>query len=375
MKILILTQPLVENYGGILQNYALQILLKRRGHDVKTLKTKPILNFYKFYLFRALSLVKHFLLLISGKSHTGVIRQWLTQKEEATCYKQLAGFIQNNLDTTPMVKSYSNFKKYLDYDAYVVGSDQVWRKEYSPHISAYFLSFLPKICSTKRIAYAASFGNSRITYLKKHIRKYSELLQRFDAVSVREPSAKVLCREHFAVDADVVPDPTLMLSADDYRSLLGQYKDCAKNKLVTYILDETPAIRIAVEKFAAEHHLEVVRLRGTYFRKDFKSPNPEKAGIEFWLGAIESAEYVITDSFHGTVFSLLFHKKFYSFVNYARGKDRFDMLGDIFGIKDRYVSSSDADINSAEAPDYDIIEEKLINYRKTGEEFLQKAGL
>ena len=61
----------------------------------------------------------------------------------------------------------------------------------------------------------------------------------------------------------------MMLSADDYRRLLGQYKDCAKNKLVTYILDETPAIKTAVEKFAAEHQLEIIKLRGTYFRKDF----------------------------------------------------------------------------------------------------------
>ena len=375
MKILILTQPLSNNYGGILQNYALQVMLTRRGHCVETLKIERRLNLFKFYLFRVLSLGKHFLLLMLGKNQTKTIRQWMTEKEAAVCYKKINGFIQRNINTTPVVNSRRELGKCLDYDAYVVGSDQVWRKEYSPHLPTFFLDFLPENHKCRRIAYAASFGNSRIDYLKKYINKYSKLLQRFDAISVRELSGINLCRDYFSVAAEVVPDPTMMLSADDYRSLIGQYKDCAKNKLVTYILDETPVIRAAVEKFAADHKLEVIRFRGTYSRKDLKSSDPEKAGIECWLGAIESAEYVITDSFHGTVFSLLFHKKFYSFVNYARGKDRFELLDWLFDIKSRFVNTGTDNIPITDDLDYVAIDKKLVTYRKTGEEFLLKAEL
>lgn len=378
MKILILTQPLIKNYGGILQNYALQTVLKQRGHTVVTLKTELYINcidLYKQHFFRILSVCKRLLLFLLKGKNVGYIRCWLTSKESSICNKKITEFVNAKITTTPLITRKSELNKYLDYDAYVVGSDQVWRKEYSPHLPTYFLSFLPKNLNARRIAYAASFGTARINYIQKHIQRYSKWLQRFDAVSVRELSGKNICSEYFNVEAEVVPDPTMLLSADSYRGIIGEHKDCAKNKLVTYVLDETPAINALIENFATEHHLEIIKLRGTDSRKDLRSANPEKAGIEFWLGAIESAEYVITDSFHGTVFSLLFHKKFFSFVNCHRGKDRFDLLDEIFNIKSRFINPENATIAEFENLDFAVIEEKLADYRKIGEIFFQKSGL
>ncbi|MBR7103706.1 MAG: polysaccharide pyruvyl transferase family protein [Lentisphaeria bacterium] len=374
MKILILTQPLIENYGGILQNYALQTVLKKRGHSVCTLDfemTLPLLH----HVFRIFSVIKQILLRIAGKNHNRTIRQWMTRNEKKICYNKISRFIQTHISRTHRVSHLKGLRKYEDFEAYVVGSDQVWRKSYSPCLPVYFLDFLPENNSAKKISYAASFGSAKLDLAPKEIEKYSRLLQRFDAVSVREPSGKLLCKNKFGVNAEVVPDPTMLLTADDYRKVMGTYKGCAKGKLVTYILDENSSQTTLINKFAAERNLEIIRLRGSYTVNDIKNSVPEKAGIDFWLGALESAEYVITDSFHGTVFSLIFQKEFFVFVNHARGKERFDMLDEKFDIQSRFVDPMAGEIILQSSLNYTDIGKKLEQYRLVGESFLLRAGM
>ena len=375
MKILILTQPLIENYGGILQNYALQTVLKRKGHSVDTLDVEIPLSLLKRYVRRALSIIKQLFLFLTGKNHNGLIRQWMTRREKHICYNRISAFIKAQISTTPLVTDISELHKYGDYDAYIVGSDQVWRESYSPCLPVYFLNFLPENCKAKRISYAASFGSAVLDLPQKKVDEYAGLLQRFDAVSVREPSGKILCKTELDVDADVVPDPTMLLSAGDYHCLTGEYSDCAKGKLVTYILDETTQKNRVINKFAEENNLEIIRLRGTYNLKDLKSAAPEKAGVDFWLGAMESADYVITDSFHGTVFSLIFQREFFVFVNHARGKERFDMLDEKFGIQSRFIDTTADGIKLQSSLNYDDIAKKLEQYRLVGGAFLQRAGM
>lgn len=376
MRILILTQPLINNYGGILQNYSLQTILKRRGHSVETLKIEMSLSLplYKRYCRMIPVIVKFILLSVFEKIFGRSIRRWITQKEQQICYSKISKFIDNNISTTPLVDRLSDLKHYLHYDAYVVGSDQVWRNEYSPHLPIYFLDFLPADCQAKKIAYAASFGKAQIDFPQSHIGLYASLLQRFDAVSVREYSGIDLCRTYFHVSADIVPDPTMMLSGDDYRTLLGAYKNCAKGKLVTYILDDNDAQTAMIKRFAEKCNLEVIRLRGEYFRSDLQSAYPEKHSIEYWLAAIESAEYIITDSFHGTIFSLLFEKKFFTFINHSRGKERFYTLDKMFDISCRFINTESTDMRETENLDYSVINKKLADYREIGDNFLRKAG-
>lgn len=370
MRILILTQPLINNYGGILQNYSLQTVLKRRGHSVETLKIEMTLSMYKL-----ISVISKFILLSVFEKIFGLpIRHWITRKEQQICYSKISEFIDNNISTTPLVNRVIDLRHYLHYDAYVVGSDQVWRKEYSPHLPTYFLDFLPADCKAKRIAYAASFGKSQIDFPKSHTDIYASLLQRFDAVSVREYSGIDLCRSYFQVSADIVPDPTMMLSGDDYRTLLGAYKNCAKGKLVTYILDDNDDQTAMIKKFAEKCNLKVIRLKGEYFRSDLQSAYPEKHSIEYWLAAIESAEYIITDSFHGTIFSLLFEKKFFTFINHSRGKERFYTLDKMFDISCRFINSESTALKETVDLDYSIINKKLADYREIGNNFLRKAG-
>ena len=145
-----------------------------------------------------------------------------------------------HISMTSLAGCLGAMRKYRGYDAYVVGSDQVWRKSYSPCLPVYFLNFLPENNSAKKISYAASFGSAKLDFAPKEIEKYSRLLQRFDAVSVREFSGQKLCCTVFNISAEVVPDPTMLLTAEDYYSLRGEHLNCAKGKLVTYILDETP---------------------------------------------------------------------------------------------------------------------------------------
>ncbi len=375
MKVLILTQPLIENYGGILQNYALQQILKRRGHEVYTLNTGVTLAPFKLHTWLFLSTVKQFLLRLLKKKRNSLPRCWLKKEEKKICYRKIFEFIQQKIRLTHHVSSARQLKHYRSFNAYVVGSDQVWRKAYSPWLPAYFLDFLPADCKAIKISYAASFGISQTDIPPQSFPQYAALLKRFTAISVREAAGKTLCKEHFGVDAEIVPDPTMLLSAEDYRSLFQGNTGCAKGKIVTYILDETPQKSKVINKFAEEHHLEVLHLRGSYTLNDLKSPNPEKDGIDFWLAAIDSAEYVITDSFHGTVFSLIFQKDFFVFGNAERGNARFEMLDELFNIKERFIDSSCNEIRIPEVSDFRRNAEIFEQCRTVGEKFLQKAGL
>lgn len=183
MRICILTQPLHTNYGGLLQAYALQAILKQMGHEVWTEDRKwkrPLIVNVKQLIAR----------LIKYKG-----LYYPTDRQEQYMAQKTIPFIRKYITTTEPISS--NTKKELrkyHFDAYLVGSDQVWRPIYSYCLSNYFLDFTIGQ-HVKRIAYAASFGTSKWEFTEGQTTRCAALAKQFDAISVREDSGVVLCKK------------------------------------------------------------------------------------------------------------------------------------------------------------------------------------
>lgn len=346
MKIAILTQPLHSNYGGILQAYALQTVLRHEGHDVITLDRRKGYPSLKVLLFRIGSFFKCIIRkYVKGESEYILCNpfkrgEYSVRPTPVYDNSLLADFILKNIRLSPPLYSTYDLKKYMHHnqiDCVVVGSDQVWRESYSPWITNYFLDFLgnKNKCSIKRYAYAASFGVADNAISKGKIKKCLRLLKLFDAVSVREDSAITYLNKVFDYNkACVVLDPTLLLPVEVYHSLIQQ-TDRHATGVVSYILDDS------IEKESIV--LDVTEKIGKQLTKLTTSPTDtlELASISKWLSSFFYADFVVTDSFHGCVFSILFRKNFIAIGNKIRGLDRFHTLLGHFNLSDRLVLSKE----------------------------------
>lgn len=343
-KIAILTQPLKTNYGGLLQAFALQFVLKKRGHNVLTIdiQTSDIPLRVKIF-----SITKRLVLNVFC-GNRGLIRVWPSTNEKKQIAQHTDRFIKENIQTTDKIFSIENDDQVKQYgfDTYIVGSDQVWRPEYSACITNYFLDFLsnPKY-NVKRIAYAASFGVDNWEYPIELSNQCAALIKNFDSISVREDSAVKLCKEHLGVDAIPVLDPTMLLSKEDYISLIE--KDDIPKKaetLMTYVLDKSPQNSVIIQNVAKELDLTPFSVMPDKVFSEAGMKNIKSCvfpPVTEWLRGFMDADYVITDSFHGTVFSIIFNKPFIAIGNQDRGLTRFTSLLKLFDLEERLILSSD----------------------------------
>ena len=328
MRIAIVTLPFVVNYGGVLQCYALQTALERLGHGVCVLQRKvPASIRARLMVTRW---IKTYLLKIEtnyygGKTDgeiVGVNFQAFIRKHIRICYFRKWQTISGR-----------------NIDAIVAGSDQIWRNEYFKPIKQAYLDFAKKWKGVKRVAYAASFGIDEWDYTPVETKECAELCKLFDAVSVREASGIDLCREYLGVDAVQCLDPTLLLTAGDYVKLLDGFNAPAQAKcLACYFLDETKEKEQLAVKIAEEKGLNFVKLYnpdswtpGKTFEERLQLP------IERWIAGFRDAEFVVTDSFHGCVFSIIFNKPFVVVGNTIRGMARFRSLLSMFHLEGRLV--------------------------------------
>ena len=337
MKIGILTQHLHDNYGGLLQAFALQKFLTRQGHDVLTV------DFLTSHIGGTVNRKMGFW----GLEEIGInfIRKYILKRSvefvvplneaaKANIGQETRRFVAENIRLTQRLSSLDEFK-YLDsykFDAYIVGSDQVWRPRYSPGLPAFFLDFLGEDTKTKRIAYAASFGTDNCDeFTPEELVKYTALCEKFDAIGVREDSAVELCKNNFCAKAEHVLDPTILLEKDDYIDLVNKDKipESAGNMMV-YVLDRSPEKQRMINQVAVVRGLKPF----TVMPEGAKGVFPP---VTQWLRGFMDAEYVVTDSFHGVAFSIIFNKPFIAIGNKYRGLARFTSILKKFNLEDRLV--------------------------------------
>lgn len=354
MKIGILTQPLHANYGGLLQNYALQQVLLRAGHEVETIDWTPSNKSLR----NSLSRIKWALLSTLFRNKYQKLRYQPTDKEKRIIQQHTNHFISTYIHHTKTIMFKDGFRRQTregKYDAYVVGSDQCWRPGYNAFLSSMFLDFV-KEEKAKRIAYAASFGTDQWEYSPEMTAICAPLAQKFDFVSVREDSGVRLCKDYLGVDAVHVLDPTLLLNKDDYISLIEAEKEPqSRGTLFNYILDPDANKTAFINRVAKEKGLQSFQVlpkcqAETRTKEDIKNRIEDCVfpGVTTWLRAFMDAEMTIVDSFHGMVFSIIFNKPFWVIGNANRGMSRFTSLLKVFHLEDRLLDANhlkDVDIN------------------------------
>lgn len=374
MRVAILTQPLKGNYGGMLQAYALQQVLKDLGHEPITIDRQ----FAKKSFWRSwLSLIKfHVRQRILGEKDVR-----MGGRNDAIVYAETLRFIRQSIKLSEPLFDGKGMLKHFKchaYDAVVVGSDQTWRLEYSPDIENFYLDFLIDM-SVYKMAYAASFGTDEWGYDQALTQRCGSLLRRFDVVSVREQSAVELCKDKFNVAATLVLDPTMLMGAAEYISRLAlPVQEMDPAALFTYILDDNDFRRKVVSQvselfglmpFTNQPSLKIGQ-GGSRDPRDFAFPS-----VESWVSAFQRSAYVVTDSFHGCVFAILFNKPFVVVGNAYRGMARFTTLLKVFGLERRLVSPSQSDLKGVicEPIDWPRVNKVLLQRRSESILFLRNS--
>lgn len=293
MKVCISTIIDQNNYGNRLQNYAVQQTLSRIGCDVSTInhiQRKSILN--KIVINLGARIYEQ-LPFLNHPTLTAILR-------ESRFYRFSDKYIQQvtlNSDTDYEMLN-------ANYDYFVTGSDQVWNYSFRPDLRIDFLQFVD---STKRIAYAPSFGVSDIP--KEYHEVYTSYLNGMKNLSIREYAGQKIIKDLTGIDVEVLIDPTLMLTKNEWLTIASKPK-CMPNKkyLLTYVLGhQTEEFQRYVKSVTEEKGLEILNLLNP-FNKDIHGVDPSE-----FIYLINNAEIMITDSFHGAVFSIIFKTPFIIF--------------------------------------------------------------
>ena len=343
-KIATMTFHWTGNYGAVLQAYALQKYLLLRGADAQIIDYVP----------RRVELSKFFLAL---------------KKRDRLFFKKrklLRSFCKQELKLTK--KTYRNNRALFQcadrYDAVICGSDQIWNESFTNGAEgkptySYFLNFIGK--NTKKIAYAVSFGTPKLAQeTQKNIAPY---VKTFDRIAVREISGKeILAR--MGVEATVTVDPTLLLTAQDYRSLFENRDFAPAQKVFSYILHEGQTMA-----------QKVCHLVQRYFGECEQDGNELYIDLRQWLHDLANAEFVVTNSFHGAVFALIFHRPFVLLpVEKSGMNDRIQTLMSAFDLCDRIVTSEEAAEAVVQKPiDWEKVDARLLDLRANSEQFLSEV--
>lgn len=351
LGILTFHYPENKNYGAILQSYAVLKLYEKIGLEAYLLDYRPY-----------------------SKTLKNILKDIFLNSFEAKGFKE---YVKKYLKIYKI--DFENKKELNNtFNIFSVGSDQVWReRNLKEKILTYFFDFVDD--NKKKIAYAASFGVDYWEGDEKLTEEIKPLIKRFDHISVREESGIDICKNTFGIDNVVcVLDPTLMIDREDYQPILDDWKDKShlKKKYIAHmLLDDTEQLRDGSKKIANYLRAEINHIKGKSFNILGKTITLYNK-VSQWLTYLKDAELVITDSFHCTVFSIIFHKKFVIVANPARGIARLETLLGKVGLEDRFFTNIDGVLKSGildKDIDYQEVDKKLEVHRKHSMDFLKKA--
>ena len=355
MRVAILTLAPATNYGGILQAWALRTLLSEMGHEatVVSLRLRPSVALRygvgNFLIRHHLHPTKHYYVP--------------SPKEALRTTAELRRFIASEVAPA---KPYSpKGLRVAEFDAYIIGSDQVWSPEYTRPYGAenFFGDFLSADDPRPIVVYAASMGSDKWRFSPAESERIGALLGRCKAVSVREQGVSALLRERYAIASEWVADPVVLAGRDR----LLKVADCqlGSKGVFAYLLDPTEAKNAIVQQVAEGKNV-----------KKITSPQPHQIlpSVEEWIAGFAGAERVVTDSFHGVVMSLVMGKEFVAVGNAARGMARFTSLMSAFGVEERLIDESNTEAAAlfARPIDWRQVEEQMEALRGRSLNFLRQ---
>lgn len=372
-KIAILTQPLGLNYGGIIQNYALQKVLCDMNYEVVTVNrtyNNTLTSIQQQWLDFKIT-IHHSLYRTQKLPETNGNRERIKRYTNQFIRRNIS--ITKTLDTNEKI---ARFGEENHFHAYVIGSDQTWRPRYSPNIYNFYLDFLASDTECRRVAYASSFGTDDWEYTPQQTEKCLALIQRFDAVSVREDSGVALCETYLQSKPQLVLDPTLLLTEQDYNTLLSNVPE--RKGLFSYVLDQHNDKQDIIRYCQNALGLPEFKNQALKSIHNSDSKNIEEyimPPLEGWLSGFRDADFVVTDSFHGTVFSIIYSKPFIAIANTQRGASRFTSLLKQLGLESRLIFSQEelTDDLLHSSIDYETVHDRLNALKSQSIHFLKTS--
>lgn len=357
MKIGILTFHRALNYGAVLQAYALQQMLLKLPADVEVID----------YLCPKIEKQYRSLLGIGTmKDHISHLLQlvqfWKRDRKFFDFIRRRMILSPQCFDSREKLHSISS-----EYDFFVTGSDQVWNAFLTGFDKTYLLDFVGD--SRKKVSYAASFGLSKLPEAWEA--PYRTLLKSFSALSVRERQGADIIRDLNGQNAQVNVDPVFLIPADQWEQIAAPVAE--KNYIFVYLMARSQTIFSFIERLSAKTGCSVI-----WFSPGVRRPVPAKyiraGGPEDFLGYLANASYVVTNSFHGTAFSILFHKKF--FVEYLpeqrKMNSRLEQVLNLFHLEGRLIQGI-SDLKMPEEINYDSVERILEEERNRSLQFFKDA--
>jgi len=331
MKVGILTFHRADNFGAVLQSYALQTYLQKQGYNVKIIDYRCFDIECVYHLLNPQILFSNINLL---KNIYLYIKQFLFFKEKWHKVREYDKFRKLYLN---MTRPYFSIKEKLSFDIYITGSDQVWNYRllhgYNP---IYFLNF-PVENQSKRVSYAVSSDVGAIDDFEKYKNQLINDLQKFNHISVREEQLKEALSRYIDYNICVCCDPTFLLEKEEYINLSIDIK--RNNYIFVYHMAESTEASLIAEQLAKEHQLDIIEYHARFDNRCNKKRHLQHLGPREILGYINNAEYVITTSFHGLALSIILEKQFIVVNKY--GNVRLLNLLSKFNLQERLVNSHD----------------------------------
>lgn len=373
-----------KNYGSMLQAYATQQVIKKLEYQAETIRIEGIAKEIRN------AKLKHYMKQITDwtvvKGKLGFVKRFFLKKMDkefkenvAVRDKKFNEFKNTKYELSPVYNSKKEIGDYCyNYSSVLVGSDQLWLPS---NIDAdyYTLNFVPE--DVNKIAYATSFGVSALP--QRQWSFAAKFLNRINYVSVREEGGQKIVKKVAHRDVPVVCDPTLLFTKDEWLKYFPNKRIYKEKYIFCYFLGNNPEQREFADKIRKITGYKIVSLlhMDEYIKSDIDFPDyaPYNIGPEEFVNLIRNAEFILTDSFHGTVFSVLNGRRFFTFRRFKEGSvlstnSRMHSLFNLLDLHERFITA-DEDVQKALnlEIDYEKVWNRIDKYRQKSYEFLREA--
>lgn len=365
-KIGILTFHRAHNYGAVLQAYALQTYLTNLGHKVEIIDYRPE------YIEEVYRLTPKFSIKSSKAKYPTILRilkylLWRTVPIHIMAKirrrKYFNSFINNQLNCSKKVYL-EPFDKNLDYDIYLLGSDQIWNPGITKGIDCVFWGSFHISDNAKIATYAAS--SSYYDFSEEECSRISGYLQNMTNISVREDRLKYYLSSKFNIEASQVLDPTLLVDRKIWDDIA--VKPSFDKYVVAYFSDDNTMK--AAKAIAEKRGLKVIGIKLGYIG-ELCNQDKQTFRVEEFVGLFKYADCIVSSSFHGMVFSIIFNREFYMLKGFSEGRDtRLTSILNKLNITGRFISDIENDVERANKIDYSIVNNKLEQLRVESKEYL-----
>jgi len=357
-KIGILTFHRSLNVGAVLQAWALHIYLRSKGFDARIIDyghigCSPRLKIKQFCLRSIVRLFYHFIMSFPMEDF---------RRAKYSKFINDHFFMTRNVCRTDL--------PFLSMDCYICGSDLIWHPDRNEEDMSYFLDFVSS--EARKVAYAPSFGDGHFSAAQERMIK--ESINRFDLLSVRETFSCKVLRNFANIDAPIVCDPTILLSVSYYVNVERRVKKLPSQYILLYVICGHPFAEAFSEKLSDETGLKVIY----YFSGEGMSRCSKhqkgrlmNVGPAEFLYLVHNSSAVVTNSYHGLVFSLLYHKTPYVMLNDSKLDVRMTDLTSYVGLSGNVVSASDTRRRDTNI-NWQNVDNRLRDLRQTGVSFLEQ---